>query len=207
MGALPLRRRPRRLSRLFAQIARDADSDVSLATIRDAMGDRGFAALLVFFAVINMIPSPPGTTLVLGLPLVIVGAQMAYGSRRVWLPQFVMRRSITADQFRALMRRVVPRLEQLERLIRPRYWPFWRRRGDRVIGFLALLMGVIVTLPIPLGNWLPAFATALYGLALVERDGILFGLASLVGLAALVVIASVLGTAGFALETAYGWMF
>ncbi|HEV7252362.1 MAG TPA: exopolysaccharide biosynthesis protein [Mesorhizobium sp.] len=207
MGAPSLRRRPRRLSQMFAQIARDADGDVSVAGIRDAMGDRGFAALLVFFSALNLIPAPPGTTLVLGLPLVFLGAQMAYGSRRPWLPDFVARRSITAEQFRALMSRVIPRLERLERFIRPRYWPFWRRRGDRVIGFVAVVMGVIVTLPIPLGNWLPAFATALFGLALSERDGILFALASLIGVAAFVVIGSVIGTAGYAFDVLVHWYF
>lgn len=206
-GAPPLRRRPRRLSQMFAQIARDADGDVSVAGIRDALGDRGFAALLVFFAALNLIPAPPGTTLVLGLPLIFLGAQMAYGSRRPWLPAFVARRSITAEQFRGLMGRIIPRLERLERFIRPRLWPFWRRRGDRVIGFIAVVMGVIVTLPIPLGNWLPAFAVVLYGLALSERDGVLFTLASLVSAAAFVVIASVIGTASYAFETMYGWLF
>ena len=35
--------------------------------------------------------------------------------------------------FRTVMDRLVPRLVQLERMIKPRYWPFWRRQGDRVI--------------------------------------------------------------------------
>ena len=80
-----------------------------------------------------------------------------------------------------MMDRVIPRLVWIERMIRPRYWPFWRRRGDRVIGIIALIMAITVTLPIPLGNWLPAFSTALLGLALSERDGILFALGSAVG--------------------------
>ena len=75
-------------------------------------------------------------------------------------------------------------------MIRPRYWPFWRRRGDRVIGVIALIMAVSITLPIPLGNWLPAFSTFLLGLALSERDGILFAIASIVGIAAIVLVVS-----------------
>ena len=73
----PRRRRPRRLSALFAQMARDVEGPVSVAGIRDALGDRSFAALLVLFAALNMIPLPPPSSAILGLPLLIVSAQMA----------------------------------------------------------------------------------------------------------------------------------
>jgi hypothetical protein len=191
----PVRRRPRRLSQLFAQMARDADGQVSLASIRDALGDRSFAALLVLFAAFNLLPLPPGATAISGLPLVIVSAQMMYGSKRTWLPRFLMDRSISAETFRRIMDWTVPRLIRLERLIQPRYWPFWRRQGDRVIGVMTLILAIVVTLPIPLGNWLPAASTALLGLSLVERDGILFAVGTALGVVAMVVIVAVFGSA------------
>jgi hypothetical protein len=83
-------------------------------------------------------------------------------------------------------------------MIRPRYWPFWRRHGDRVIGIIALIMAVVITLPIPLGNWPPAFATALLGLALSERDGILFAVGSAVAVGSVAIVASVIGAVGVA---------
>ena len=69
-------------------------------TIRDALGDRSFAALLLFFAIINLIPLPPGTSALLGLPLLIVSAQMVYGSKRVWLPRVLVDRTVSAETFR-----------------------------------------------------------------------------------------------------------
>ena len=201
------RRQPRRLSQVFSELSKEASGPVSIATIRDALGDRSFAALLFFFAVINLIPLPPGTSALLGLPLLIVSAQMVYGSKRVWLPRILVDRTISAETFRSLMERVIPRLVWIERLIRPRYWPFWRRRGDRIIGVIALVMAISVTLPIPLGNWLPAFSTALLGLSLCERDGILFALGSAVGVAAMAVVAIVIGATGIAIHAVAGWLF
>lgn len=201
------RRRPRRLSLLFSQMAETAEGRVSVAQIVDGLGDRSFAALLVFFGALNMIPMPPGVSAILGLPLLIVAAQLLAGGRRVWLPAFVGGKTLGADQFRAIVDRIVPRLLWLERVVRPRYWPFWRRRGDRVVGALALFFAIIVTLPIPLGNWLPACAITLLGLSLSERDGLLFGAGCAVGVLALVVIAAVAGAAGLALQAVYGWMF
>lgn len=193
----PAKRRPRRLSQVFAEMMEENSGPVSLRAIRDALGDRGFAGLLVFFATINMIPLPPPASAFLGLPLIIISAQMAYGSERAWLPRFLMDKSISPEQFRKLMLWVIPRLVRLERVIRPRYWPFWRRHGDRFIGLVTLFLGVIVTLPIPLGNWLPACATALLGLAVSERDGLLLVAGGIVGIAALAVIGVVVSTAGF----------
>ncbi len=203
----PRRRRPRRLSELFAQLARDADGPVSIGHIRDALGNRSFAPLLVLFAAFNLLPLPPGTSAILGLPLLIVSAQMVYGTKQAWLPSALADRSLSAATFRATMEWIIPRLVRIERVIRPRYWPFWRKQGDRIIGGIALLLAIVVTLPIPLGNWLPAFATALLGLALSERDGILLAVGGLVSVVSMIVIAAVVGAAGFATNAALGWMF
>lgn len=199
------RRKPRRLSELFKLMSQNASGTVTVASVRDSLGDRSFAALLVIFSLLNMIPLPPGASALLGLPMLIVAAQMVYGSKRAWLPDFLMNKSVSAEQFRSIMDRVIPRLVQIERLIRPRYWPFWRKRGDRVIGLIALLMAVLVTLPIPLGNWLPAFSTALLGLSLSERDGILFAIGSVVGLTSLALVVFVIGTLGAVGERLLAW--
>lgn len=193
-----------RLSDVFARMARDATGPVSLRTIRDDLGDRGFAGLLIFFAALNMIPLPPPASAFLGLPLVIVAAQLALGSEKAWLPRFLMEKSISPEQFRKVMNWVIPKLVRLEKMIRPRYWPFRQRQDDHVIGTMALFFGIIVTLPVPLGNWLPACATALLGIALSERDGVLLGAGVLVGMAAVIVIGAVVGAAGLATHLLFG---
>jgi len=203
----PRRRRPRRLSELFAQLARDADGPVSIGHIRDALGNRSFAPLLVLFAAFNLLPLPPGTSAILGLPLLIVSAQMVYGAKQAWLPGALASRSLSADTFRGTMEWIIPRLIRIERVVRPRYWPFWRRRGERIIGTLAFVLAVVVTLPIPLGNWLPALSTALLGLALSERDGILLAVGGAVSVASFCVIAAVIGAASLATNAVLGWMF
>jgi hypothetical protein len=203
----PVRRRPRRLSLLFERLAADAGERITVADILDALGDRSFAALLVLFGALNLLPLPPGSSAVLGLPLIFVAAQLVYGSKRIWLPRFIADKSLSAEQFRALMDRLIPRLVWLERWIRPRYWPFWRRRGDRVTGCVTFLLAIIVTLPIPFGNWLPAFAITLLGLALSERDGLLFTAGSVVGVVSVLVGSFVIGAAGVATQAVLGWVF
>ena len=124
----------------------------------------------------------------LGLPLILVSAQMAYGGERAWLPQFIMNRSISAEQFRKVMDWSMPRLIRIERVIRPRYWPFWHRQGEIIIGSLTLLLAIIITLPIPLGNWPPALAIAFISLALSERDGVMLAIGVFLSVAAVAII-------------------
>jgi Uncharacterized ABC-type transport system, permease components len=164
--------------------------------LRDALGDRSFATLLVFFALLNLLPLPPGSTLVLGVPLLLVSMQMVLGRKTVWLPRTILTKSVGVDQFRQMSERLVPRVRWVERLIRPRYWPFADRRVDRMVGLFALLLSTVITLPIPFGNWLPALACALLGLALSERDGLLLGTAVAVGLFSFALIAIIIGSAG-----------
>jgi len=65
----------------------------------------------------------------------------------------------------------------------------------------------VVTLPIPFGAWLPALATALIALSLIERDGILLTVGVVVGIASIGIVVAVVGAAGFAAQAALGWGF
>jgi len=200
--ALPLAKRrppPARLSSLFERLAADGEGPITIAEIRAALGDRSLATLLIFFAIFNLLPLPPPSSAILGLPLLIVAAQMVYGSTSVWLPKRILAISLTREQFRSGMGRVVPWLVWLEKYIRPRYWPFWPKQGERIVGGMALVLAVVVTMPIPLGNWLPAFSITLLGFSLSERDGVLLGVGAAFGVISLAVITLVIGSAGAAL--------
>lgn len=194
---------PRRLSQILRDLAERSEGPVAVSTIRDALADRSFAALLAVFAAFNLLPLPPGTSTILGIPLVIVSAQMMLGRSEAWLPSFVLRKEISHAHFDYAIRKLVPWLQWLERFVRPRYWPIPRAQTDIVIGLIAFILAIAVTVPIPLGNWLPAFASAIIALALSERDGVLLGIGFTVGALSLAIIFGVVGAAG----AAAGWMY
>ncbi|MCP1199613.1 exopolysaccharide biosynthesis protein [Notoacmeibacter sp. MSK16QG-6] len=199
---LPARQRPpyRRLSEVLRQIEPETDGSVGIRTIADALGDRSFATILMVFASFNLLPLPFGTSVFLGIPLVIIAWQMVMRQERVWLPRFILKRYLPAKAWRFLIDRIVPLIEKGERFIKPRYWPANRARAERMIGFLLLILGIAVVMPIPLGNWLPALACFTVALGLSERDGIVLAIGTLIGAASLIIIALVLSGAGFAVE-------
>jgi hypothetical protein len=165
-------RPPRRLSVIFRELSARQNGTISIGEIRDALGDRSFAALLLLFAALNLLPLPIGTTLIFGPPMVLVSLQMILGYETAWLPRFLTEKSVTAERFGRAAKRLIPLLEWLERFVRPRSWPFPRGGADRPVWMIALVMSIAVTLPIPVGNWLPSLSVAVIGLALGERDGL-----------------------------------
>lgn len=166
----PVRRLP--LSAVLRQLSAEPASErVSVRDLFAALGDRALAALLFVFAVPNAIPSPPGLSTVLGVPLLFLSAQLLLG-RKAWLPEFIAKRSMTKTDFQVLMGRVLPWLERAEKLLRPRLSGLALPPMEYALGFICLMLAVILVLPIPLGNNPPAFAIALIALGILERDGL-----------------------------------
>lgn len=166
---------------------------VKFGDLRDALDDRGFGVLLFLFAFPNLIAANiPLASSVLGLPLVLLAAQLTYGQHKPWFPRWLTSQTFPRDKFTAFMRRALPYLERCERLFRPRLTFMLSWTAERLMGALILVLAIILALPIPFGNWLPALSISIIGLAMVEKDG----LAVLVGLAvagaALVVVAAVI---------------
>jgi hypothetical protein len=168
------------LSFMLQTLAHDASRErISISDLLAVLGDRALAALLFVFAVPNVLPVPPGTSTILGAPLVFLAAQLAFG-RRPWLPAVIARRTMTRTDFAALVRRIGPWLARAERLLRPRAMRLALPPMEYLVGLVCLLLAIVLVLPVPLGNMLPALAISLLALGILERDGIwiLAGLAS-----------------------------
>ena len=181
----------RRFSAILTALAADESRErISVADIFAAMGDRAFGALMLIFALPNIIPTPPGTSAILGAPLVFLAAQMTVGMTP-WLPQVIARRSMLRTDFAALVLRLGPWLARAERLLTPRLVALTRGPAERLIGAVSLILAVILFLPLPLGNILPALTISLFSLAMLERDGLWVIAGLVMAVVSLVVVGSV----------------
>ncbi|WP_408015589.1 exopolysaccharide biosynthesis protein [Rhizobium alarense] len=191
------RREPRRrFSEILAMLAADEKRDrISVADLFTAMGDRTFGALMLIFAVPNLVPTPPGTSAILGAPLIFLAAQMMLG-KSPWLPDVIARRSMTRSDFSAVTERAAPWIARAERMLQPRLSLLTYPPAENIIGGLCLVLAIILFLPLPLGNILPALAICLFAFGMLERDGVWVLAGGLVFVASVVVIGGVL-VAGF----------
>lgn len=184
----------KRLSELLDEIGNDdTRTRISVSDLLVAMEGRATGALLLLFALPNVLPTPPGTSGILGLPLVYLSAQMMLG-RLPWLPPLIANRSMSRDDFAQTISRATPLLARAEKLLKPRLSFFVKDRAQNVIGAVCLLLAVVLMLPIPFGNMLPAVAISLISLGVLERDGawVLGGFA--VAAASIFVVAGVVYT-------------
>lgn len=181
-----------KLSELLSQIAADHPHErISIADIMQRLDDRAFGALIFIFAVPNMLPTPPGTSVILGAPLVFLAFQLAVGRSVPWLPRVISQRSLLLTDFARIISRVAPVLARAERLMRPRLILLATRPFDQLMGVMCIVLSVVIFLPIPLGNMPPAAAICLFSLALLERDGLVYLAGMLTAILSVVLISGV----------------
>lgn len=151
--------RPRRLSEIVRSIS--AEDDITVGKLAESLGERAFGALMFIFAVPNIIPTPPGTSAILGLPLVFLTWQVMIGRQTLWLPAVVRERRISRDLLQTFVSKMNPVMARLERVLKPRLGFLVNTNlAERALGLVAFPLSLILFLPIPLGNMLPAAAIA-----------------------------------------------
>jgi hypothetical protein len=121
------------------------------------LGDRSIGGLLLVLALPMAPPVPaPGISVLFGVPMIVISAQLALGYRRAWLPAGLARRSVPRSTFLTIVDRILPTLRRLERIVRPRAGWLASRWATVPVGVICLVLAIIITLPVPLGHVVPA---------------------------------------------------
>lgn len=182
--------------RPFSQVLEDIgvkdDPKLYLGELVNAFGERGFGALMLFLGLLNIVVGAvPGTTTVLGAPLLLISLQLAIRQDQVWIPRWALRRSIERATYRTAIGRVMKPIRKVERLSRPRLNIMTSEVSEVLIGLACVLLAAILVLPIWGGNLVPALIIAIFGFGLMQRDGavIVIGWLGVAGVAVFIVLA------------------
>ncbi|AQR61497.1 hypothetical protein BZG35_07410 [Brevundimonas sp. LM2] len=183
----------RPFSTVLDDIGAKTDDKLYLGELINAFGERGFGALMVFFGLINAIASPiPGSTTLLGAPLLVICLHLVTRRDQLWMPAWALKTSLPRSSYRATIDKVRKPLIQIERLSRPRFSIMSSEVSEVLIGIVTSLLTVIIMLPLFGGNLFPSLFVALFGFGLMQRDGALIG-------------AAWLGVAGFCVFVWAAW--
>jgi hypothetical protein len=122
-----------------------------------------------------------------------IAAHLMIFGERAGLPGPLQRVEVPVSIIRAAFRVISGPLSWLESITHPR----WERlvRQQRLIGAACLFLALVLELPLPLVNLVPAVCLATIALGGVQRDGVLVAL----GLIATVLLAGALSWAAIAL--------
>lgn len=166
----------RKVSDIVAELCDGWDDDrITLDDLLKSFGTRGFGLLILVFALPNGIPAPiaPGLSAVLGAPLLLFSLQMLLGFGTPWFPKSWRERGFKRGDVAKLLRPTLPVILRIERYVRPRLTHLTGRSASRLVGLMILWNAILLSLPIPFGNLIPAWAIILAALGQVERDGTL----------------------------------
>ncbi|THD60157.1 exopolysaccharide biosynthesis protein [Phenylobacterium sp.] len=136
-------------------------------------GKNGLGPVLFVLTLPILVPLPPGASMVLALPLLVVAPQVAAGRAKLWLPKWLSARTLDHKPLAKLIGRILPLLERLEALGRPRLSPLTGGAGTRLVGVVCTLLALVLVLPIPFANLFPALALGMFALGLTRRDGLM----------------------------------
>ncbi len=192
---------PRRASELLLHLTKDIPTErVTLGQMATALGERGFALLIIFFSLPCFIP-PPGLGEVFGVLVLILGAQLALGRSSPRLPGFIARRSLRRDTVLKIVTVLQPRLKRIEAVLKPRWPQLFTPRMDRALGVFVVLCAIAIIFPFPGTNIPIAIALIMVSLAVMEEDGVMLGAGLAAGVAGLTYTAlAMIGVAWFALR-------
>ena len=148
-------------------------SNMTLGDIVDQTAHAGFGFLAAFLALVA-IPFM-GLSLPFGLAIAFLGVQMIAGKNRPWLPGRLRRKVVAMSTIDWIGRKVTRWTGGLERFIQPRMtWlargPLWTLVG---VGLILQGIGLALPIPIPASNWVFIVPILIYGIGLLEDDGIL----------------------------------
>lgn len=172
------------ISERLASLATEAPGErVTLGWILDQLHERAFGLFLLILALPCCIPFLYGIPQIVSLPLVFVSAQIVLGRRVPWLPEKLRGRAVAVSSLADLAARAGPRLKWLEALSRPRFSVLTRPPMDRVVGLALLLFSASIMVPLPATNTVPGFAVVVVAMGLLQRDGVLVAVGSVLGTA------------------------
>lgn len=184
---------PQNLEQLLDRIgdaARDRNQ-VNIDMILDEVGRRSFGPILLFAGLITLAPiigDIPGVPTVMALLVLLVGVQVLVRQEHVWLPGWLLRRSVEQGKLKKVLDWSRKPARFIDRFLRPRMTALTHDGGSLLIAVLCVLIAVVMPLTevVPFSaNGVGAILTA-FGLALIARDG-------LMALLALTIMAATIG--------------
>lgn len=192
---IPHLKPPRKLSEELGDLRkRVAERAVTIRELLYVLRGRAYMLLVILLSLPFLVPLPlPGLSTPFGLAIMLICLRLALG-QRPWLPKSIQRRQIPAGFIPRMLDLAARIIGWLEKVLRPRWLVLTESaliRQLHAIVIVAAASILLLPLPIPFSNGLPAWAILLLACGLLERDG----------------RAIALGYVMFALSIVYLWLF
>ena len=150
---------------------------VTLAEIRDIVGQDGLLILTAFLTIVFLVPvSIPGVSTVFGAAILLIGITRLFGVN-LWLPKRIAQKVLPSAGLHGALDKGSVWVHRLERISRPHRMPWLASPGlmDTINNLALIAAAILLMAPfglIPFSNTLPALALLFFAIGLLQRDGL-----------------------------------
>ncbi|CAL1690533.1 hypothetical protein MMB232_00660 [Brevundimonas subvibrioides] len=156
---------------LVAGLAEVSGPDgLTLREIRDRLDERAFGLMILILAIPCLVPALYGVPQIVGIPILLLAGQMLVGREEPWLPEALLKRTVSKAMLDRMADFAVKRMGWFERLSRPRLTIFTRGIAEQAAAAFMIL--ATVTIVLPMTNTVPSVALSLLSVGLIQRDGL-----------------------------------
>lgn len=166
---------PTRLSEDLKRILDHSDGKpITLEKIIEILHGRGLDLLVFLLALPFCIPIPlVGISTLFGLALMFLGLRISL-RKHPWIPQRLLQREIPYSTLTKIIRAALTVTTRLEKVLHPRLkffnrWATFTALNGLTITLSAFLL--MLPIPIPFTNTLPALSIVLTAAGMIEEDG------------------------------------
>ncbi len=195
--------RPRSLSNTLKETPfPNAGETATISEFSRSLDELAHSAAIFFLAALGLIPAPPGLTVIIGIPLIIVCIQKACGLP-FRLPGFVMRARVSRKRYETVRTKLSSWLLSAEKWVRPGgTWQSSPGVGV-ILDCFVILLAVGMMTPLPFTAMLPSLCICVITLGRLEADdrwiisGVAGGVVSLMLVVAMIFAAAKLFAMAF----------
>lgn len=131
---------------------------------------RSFGGILFFLAILSLLP---GISMFSGAVMLVLAVQLLLGFKFPRLPRLVSEYALTMEQLKSIVNPVATKIALMEKYIKPRWFFLTVPPFTLMLGAIIFLLSLLIIIPLPFTNFLPALAILIISLGLLERDGLL----------------------------------
>ncbi|MCS6950830.1 MAG: exopolysaccharide biosynthesis protein [bacterium] len=192
---------------LYSALSCEGDGTLTVGDLLQRMEERGFGLVLMLLSIVALIPVlPPGASGVVGMLCILGSLQMAWGRLTPWLPRRMRAYVLSERSVTILRTRGVRLLRGIEKLSRPRLAPFSDVVLLRLASVLVFLMGVVMFLPLPFMNSLPALSVMATAFGLLNRDGVFLTIGAIIAAVVLSLVGASAKTIWGIIQWVHDWL-
>ncbi|AZL15769.1 exopolysaccharide biosynthesis protein [Rickettsiales endosymbiont of Stachyamoeba lipophora] len=150
------------------------DDLITIYNIKRALKKKGFAILLLIFALPMAVPLPypPGFTSILSIPILLFAYQLLNQYPEPYLPHFICAKGFKRETLRHFIKKAGPVFFKIEKFLKPRLEGVVDGKFKYVYFGAILINGIFIILPLMFANALPSLGIVLIALGMIKKDGL-----------------------------------